>query len=152
VPLAGQGEAHAPRIRRVEEATGRRAQRFVELLLAEPARLGRPMGLRRCAGRQEGHRARLAPLIVSARLEHSNPMEGMSSIDQPDVEAGFRMSLVLVDCPSSSPGPAGLASTSTSGRRGMIGVTVEIDRGQIIACRVGIEERADARRRIGSTR
>jgi hypothetical protein len=90
-------------------------------------------------------RAGIAPLIASARLERSNPMEGMSPIDELDVEAGFRMALELIELPEELTGVCRLGfNLDESETEPMTGVTAEIDQGRVIACRPGLEIEANA--------
>jgi hypothetical protein len=90
-------------------------------------------------------RAGIAPLIASARLERSNPMEGMSPIDELDVEAGFRMALELVELPEELSGSCRLGfNLDEEETKPMTGVTAEIDQGRAVACRPGLDIKADA--------
>jgi DNA-binding HxlR family transcriptional regulator len=90
-------------------------------------------------------RAGIAPLIASARLERSNPMEGMSPIDELDVEAGFRMALALVELPNQLSGSCRLGfNLDDSESKAMTGVTAEIDQGKAVACRPELDIEADA--------
>jgi hypothetical protein len=90
-------------------------------------------------------RAGIAPLIASARLERANPMEGMSPIDELDVEAGFRMALGLIELPEELTGVCRLGfNLDEEETQPMTGVTAEIDQGRVIACRAGLEVEANA--------
>jgi DNA-binding HxlR family transcriptional regulator len=90
-------------------------------------------------------RAGIAPLIASARLERSNPMEGMAPIDDLDVEAGFRMALALVELPNQLSGSCRLGfNLDDSESKAMTGVTAEIDQGKAVACRPELDMEADA--------
>jgi hypothetical protein len=90
-------------------------------------------------------RAGLAPLIASARLERRNPMEGMQPIDELDVEAGFRMALELVELPPQLTGTCRLGfNLDDAEEQPMTGVTARIDQGRAVACRQGLDQKADA--------
>jgi DNA-binding HxlR family transcriptional regulator len=90
-------------------------------------------------------RAGIAPLIASARLERRNPMEGMAPIDALDVEAGFRLSLPLVELPKELSGACrlGLNLEDDESAR-LTGVTARIDQGRVISCAAGLDEEACA--------
>jgi DNA-binding HxlR family transcriptional regulator len=99
-------------------------------------------------------RAGIAPLIASARLERRNPMEGMAPIDVLDVEAGFRLSLPLIDLPKELTGTCrlglnlreedDLSEGPDSPRNGLTGVTAHIDRGEVVSCLAGFAPQPDA--------
>jgi hypothetical protein len=90
-------------------------------------------------------RAGLAPLVASARLERRDPMEGMSPIDELDVEAGFRMALELVELPHQLSGVCRLGiNLDDEEGQPMTGVTVVIDQGKAVDCRTGLDLEADA--------
>lgn len=90
-------------------------------------------------------RAGIAPLLVSARLERRNPMEGMAPIDALDVEAGFRLSLPLMRLPKELSGTCRLGLNLDEEQRSpMTGVTATIDQGELVACRAGLESPANA--------
>jgi DNA-binding HxlR family transcriptional regulator len=89
--------------------------------------------------------AGIAPLIASARLERRNPRESMAPIDALDVEAGFRLSLSLVELPRELSGVCRLGlNLDEEESAGMTGVTAHIDQGQVISCRPGLGPAADA--------
>ena len=99
-------------------------------------------------------RAGIAPLIASARLERRNPMEGMAPIDELDVEAGFRLSLPLIQLPKQLTGTCRLGlnlreeddeSPSDEGpEAGLTGITARIDRGEVVSCEAGLHQDVDA--------
>jgi DNA-binding HxlR family transcriptional regulator len=90
-------------------------------------------------------RGAIAPLIASARLERREPREEMSPIDALDVEAGFRLSLPLLELPGELSGSCSLGfnladETSSS----LTGVTARIEQGRVVSCTAGLEKKADA--------
>jgi DNA-binding HxlR family transcriptional regulator len=90
-------------------------------------------------------RVGIAPLIASARLERRNPMEGMAPIDALDVEAGFRLSLALVELPKQLSGTCSLGlNLDDEENASLTGVTARIEAGQMISCEAGLDEKADA--------
>jgi DNA-binding HxlR family transcriptional regulator len=90
-------------------------------------------------------RAGIAPLIASARIERRDPKEGMVPIDELDVEAGFRLALPLIELPRELSGVCRLGlNLDEEEESPMTGVTTEIDLGQVVACRPGLKEKADA--------
>jgi hypothetical protein len=90
-------------------------------------------------------RAGIAPLIASARLERRAPKEDMAPIDALDVEAGFRLSLPLIELPKELSGVCRLGlnldETETSS---LTGVTAHIEQGRVVSCAAGLTEKADA--------
>lgn len=90
-------------------------------------------------------RAGLAPLIAAARVERRQGIEGAAPIDALDVEAAFHLSLPLLELPRELTGVCRLGvNLDDEGKSALTGVTVEIDRGRIIACRPGLDGPADA--------
>jgi DNA-binding HxlR family transcriptional regulator len=90
-------------------------------------------------------RSGIAPLIASARLERRNPMEGMAPIDALDVEAGFRLSLPLVDLPKELTGTCSLGlNLAEDESEAMTGVTAKIEEGRVVSCLPGLDRKADA--------
>jgi DNA-binding HxlR family transcriptional regulator len=99
-------------------------------------------------------RAGIAPLIASARLERRNPMEGFAPIDALDVEAGFRLSLPLIELPKELTGSFWLGlnlreedddrPADEEPKPGLTGVTARIDQGEIVSCEAGLAGEADA--------
>lgn len=90
-------------------------------------------------------RAGIAPLIASARLERRNPMEGMAPIDALDVEAGFRLSLPLIELPKELSGICRLGlNLADDESSGLTGVTAHIEQGRVVSCTTGLGEKADA--------
>jgi len=90
-------------------------------------------------------RGAIAPLIAAARLERRKPMKDASPIDPLDVEAGFRLSLALLELPKELSGTCrlGLNLEHEEGS-GLTGVTAQIEEGRIVACSAGIKLPADA--------
>lgn len=89
--------------------------------------------------------AGIAPLIASARLERRYPRESMAPIDPLDVEAGFRLSLPLLELPRELSGVCRLGlNLDEDERSSLTGITAHIDQGQVIACRAGLGSAADA--------
>jgi DNA-binding HxlR family transcriptional regulator len=90
-------------------------------------------------------RAGIAPLIASARLERRNPMEGMAPIDALDVDAGFRMSLPLLELPRELSGSCRLGLNLKEDESvSLTGVTVRIEEGRVVSCRDGLDTAANA--------
>lgn len=90
-------------------------------------------------------RAGIAPLIASARLERRNPLEEMAPIDALDVEAGFRLSLPLIELPKELTGTCSLGlNLADDESASLTGVTAEIIEGQIASCTAGLNRKADA--------
>lgn len=90
-------------------------------------------------------RSGIAPLIASARLERRNPMEGMAPIDALDVEAGFRLSLPLVELPKELTGTCSLGlNLAEDESEAMTGVTARVEEGRVVSCVPGLDRGADA--------
>jgi DNA-binding HxlR family transcriptional regulator len=98
-------------------------------------------------------RSGIAPLIASARLERRNPMEGMAPIDALDVEAGFRLSLPLIELPEELRGSCRLGLNLCEegedyGEDGppneLTGVTAQVEQGRVAACEAGLDKGSDA--------
>jgi DNA-binding HxlR family transcriptional regulator len=90
-------------------------------------------------------RAGIAPLIASARLERRNPMEGMAPIDALDVDAGFRLSLPLLEMPKELSGACRLGlNLADDESAGLTGVTAHVEQGRVVSCTAGLDERARA--------
>lgn len=90
-------------------------------------------------------RGGIAPLIAAARVELRKPMEDMSPIDPLDVEAGFRLSLALLELPIELSGTCwlGLNLEEVEHSR-LTGVTVKVEEGYIVSCAPGLNREADA--------
>ena len=87
----------------------------------------------------------IAPLIAAARLERDQDMEGATPVDGSDVEAGFRMALALVELPSELSGVCSLRLRLDGPREdSRSGVTARIERGEVVSCEAGVEQKADA--------
>lgn len=91
-------------------------------------------------------RAGIAPLIASARLERRDPREGMAPIDALDVEAGFRLSLPLLQLPRELSGSCRLGLNLDEDEAGSVltGVTAHIEEGLVVSCAAGLDGKADA--------
>jgi len=90
-------------------------------------------------------RSAIAPLIAAARIERRNPKDGMSPIDPLDVEAGFRLSLALLELPRELSGTCRLGlNLEDEERTGLTGITAKIDQGCIVSCTPGLSKGADA--------
>ncbi|HET6570560.1 MAG TPA: hypothetical protein VFG58_03630 [Solirubrobacterales bacterium] len=87
----------------------------------------------------------IAPLIVAARLERDQDMEGATPVEGSDVEAGCRMALALVELPEELSGLCSLR-LRPDGRQpdSRSGVTARIERGEVVSCEAGVEQKADA--------
>lgn len=87
----------------------------------------------------------IAPLIASARLERDSEVEGATPVDGHDVEAGFRMALAVADAPEELSGVCHLRLNLDQGREDRrSGVTVVVDRGEIVVREPRFDEPADA--------
>src|SRR5881394_751492 len=90
-------------------------------------------------------RSGIAPLIAAARVERRKPLEGMAPIDPLDVEAGFRLSLALLELPKELSGVCRLGlNLEDDERSGLTGITATIDQGQIVSCEAGLSKEVDA--------
>jgi hypothetical protein len=90
-------------------------------------------------------RSGIAPLIASARLERRNPMEGMAPIDALDVDAGFRLSLPLVEMPVELSGTCSLGlNLAEDESEPLTGVTARIEEGRVVSSIAGLDRKADA--------
>ena len=90
-------------------------------------------------------RAAIAPLIAAARLERRDPREEMSPIDPLDVEAGFRLSLPLLEMPAEISGSCSLGfDLSDEADSSLTGVTARVEQGRVVSCTAGLDEGADA--------
>lgn len=124
------------------------SMRQAELAVAFPDGGGRPIHML-----SDWARAGVAPLIAAARLERRNPMESMAPIDALDIEAGFRLSLPLIELPEQLSGTCRLAANPREEDdrgepggppAGLTGVTARIDRGRVIDCTTGLVREVDA--------
>ena len=87
----------------------------------------------------------IAPLIAAARLERVQHMKGATPVDGSDVEAGFRMALALVELPEELSGACSLRVKLDGPREdSSSGVTARIERGEVVSCEAGFEQKADA--------
>lgn len=90
-------------------------------------------------------RAAIAPLIASARTERRDPKEGMAPIDALDVEAGFLMSLPLIELPRELSGTCRLGlNLEEDESASLTGVTAHIEQGRVVSSTPGFGEKADA--------
>jgi DNA-binding HxlR family transcriptional regulator len=90
-------------------------------------------------------RSGVAPLIAAARIERRKPMEGMLPIDPLDVEAGFRLSLALVELPKELSGTCRLGINLEDDEHSRLtGITAKIEDGYVISCTSGLRKEADA--------
>jgi DNA-binding HxlR family transcriptional regulator len=90
-------------------------------------------------------RGGIAPIIAAARAERRNPADGMSPIDELDVEAGFRLSLALLELPKELSGSCRLGLNLDEDERStMTGVTARIEQGYVISCTPGLTGKANA--------
>ncbi|HEY5815834.1 MAG TPA: hypothetical protein VIS95_05780 [Solirubrobacterales bacterium] len=90
-------------------------------------------------------RSGIAPLIASARLERRNPMEGMAPIEALDVEAGFRLSLPLVEMPKELTGLCSMGlNLAEDESEPLTGVTARIEEGRVVAVTSGLDRKANA--------
>lgn len=90
-------------------------------------------------------RSGIAPLIASARLERRNPLEGMAPIEPLDVEAGFRLSLPLVEMPKELTGMCSMAlNLAEDESEPLTGVTARIEEGRVVAVTSGLDRKANA--------
>lgn len=90
-------------------------------------------------------RAGIAPLIASARLERRAPREDMAPIDALDAEAGFRLSLPLIELPRELSGSCRLGlNLEEDESSSLTGVTAQIEQGRVVSCTTGLGEPADA--------
>jgi DNA-binding HxlR family transcriptional regulator len=88
-------------------------------------------------------RAGIAPLIASARLERRDPTDSMAPIDALDVEAGFRLSLPLLELPKELSGSCRLGlNLEENGGSALTGVTAQIELGRVVSCKAGLETKA----------
>lgn len=86
----------------------------------------------------------IAPLIAAARLERRRPQEDMLPIDALDTEAGFRLSLPLLELPRELSGSCSLGLNLRDDETAVLtGVTAQIEEGRIISCRQGVNTKAD---------
>jgi DNA-binding HxlR family transcriptional regulator len=87
----------------------------------------------------------IAPLIASARLERRNPMAGMAPIEPLDVEAGFRLSLPLVEMPKELTGTCSMGlNLAEDESEALTGVTARIEEGRVVAVTTGLDRKANA--------
>jgi len=90
-------------------------------------------------------RTGLAPLVVSARLERRNPMDGMTPIDALDVEAAFMLTMPLLELPRELSGSCRFGvNLADDGSAELTGVTVRVERGRVVSCTAGLDDEADA--------
>jgi hypothetical protein len=88
----------------------------------------------------------IAPLAAAARLELRHPPGDTAPIAALDVEAAFLLTLPLLELPPELSGSCSLAvelEESVSGSP--TGVTVRVEKGEVVSCEVGLDEETDAR-------
>ncbi len=90
-------------------------------------------------------RAGMAALIASARVERRDPKEGMAPIDALDVEAGFMLTLSLLELPRELSGSCRLGlNLEEDGSGALTGVTAHLEQGRVVSCTAGLDEATDA--------
>jgi hypothetical protein len=86
-----------------------------------------------------------APLAAAARLEQRHPPGDTAPISALDVGAAFLLSLPLLELPSDLSGSCSLGVDLDEGvNPSPTGVTVRIERGQLVSCDLRLAEGADA--------
>ncbi|MGC1851257.1 MAG: hypothetical protein WA687_02325 [Solirubrobacterales bacterium] len=91
-------------------------------------------------------RKAIAPLAAAARQEKRHPPGDTAPIAAMDVEAAFHLTLPLLELPEKLSGICALAVELDEGVfPSPAGVTAEVKKGQVVACRQGLDESADAR-------
>lgn len=87
----------------------------------------------------------IAPIAAAARMELRHPPGDTAPIAALDVEAAFRLTLPLLKLSRKLSGTCALAVELDEGVAGSpAGVTVQVERGRVVSCEVGLEEGADA--------
>jgi hypothetical protein len=90
-------------------------------------------------------RMAIAPLAVAARLELRHPPGDTAPISARDVEAAFHLTLPLLELPGEMSGTCSLAVDLDKDVPGSpAGVTVRVERGEVVSCETGLEEVVDA--------
>jgi DNA-binding HxlR family transcriptional regulator len=90
-------------------------------------------------------RAGIAPLIAAARLERRKPREDMAPIADLDVEAGFMLSLPLLQLPPELSGSCRLGIEMPEEEPShLVGATACVEQGRITSCAVRLDLQADA--------
>jgi hypothetical protein len=91
-------------------------------------------------------RTATAPLAAAARQEKRHPPGDTAPIAAMDVETAFHLTLPLLELPEEISGSCALAVELDEGVvPSPAGVTVEVDSGQVVACKQGLDENVDAR-------
>lgn len=89
-------------------------------------------------------RAGLAPLAAAARLERRAPRDDMEPITALDVEAGFLLTLPLLELPADLSGSCQLGvDLADDDGSGLAGVTAQVEEGRVVSCTVRLDEEAD---------
>jgi DNA-binding HxlR family transcriptional regulator len=90
-------------------------------------------------------RSGIAPLAVAARLERRNPTGDMVPIAPLDIEAGFLLTLPLIELPSDLSGSCRLGVELGDGKRSCLaGITARVEGGRVTECAVRLDDGADA--------
>lgn len=90
-------------------------------------------------------RTAIAPLAAAARQELRHPLEDTAPISALDVQTAFLLTLPLLELPEELSGTCSLAVDLEQGVAGSpTGVTVRIEKGQLVSCEVRLAEDVDA--------
>jgi DNA-binding HxlR family transcriptional regulator len=147
VHMLARGPHGFDELREAVEPIGRRA---LKRRLEPMQRTGQVEALPDGAGGQiyaatDWLRAAIAPLIAAARLERRDPREEMAPIDTLDVEAGFRLSLPLLELPAELSGSCSLGFNLLDDPDSpLTGVTARVEEGRVVSCTAGLDRKADA--------
>ncbi len=96
-------------------------------------------------GATEWLRTAIAPLAAGARQELRHPLEDTAPIAALDVQAAFLLTLPLLELPIEISGTCSLAVDLDEGvASSPTGVTVRIEKGQLVSCEVRLDEDVDA--------
>lgn len=90
-------------------------------------------------------RRSIAPLVVAGRCERRHLPDRSAPITNVEVEAAFMLAIPLVALPGSANGTCMLAVQAEAGETGnngrnLAGVTVEVERGEVISCAARVDE------------
>lgn len=143
--LAREPHTFAELHQAVEDVNRRELKRYIKAMLAAGQVEALPSTGEPLYALTDWMRSGIAPLIASARLERREPMEGMAPIDALDVEAGFRLSLPLVEMPEELSGTCSLGlNLAEDESEPLTGVTAKVEEGRVVACTTGLDRKADA--------
>lgn len=110
------------------------SMRMAGLVEAQPAAgSGTPYGL------TEWARRGVRPLVAAVHCERVHMGPRAAPVTEIDIEGAFLLATPLVGLADGSSGTCQLEVEAAPGLRGQSGITVEVDRGKVVACESGVD-------------